>query len=589
MNNGEYWAKRAEVREAISYTNGLEAIAALKREYEKAAASIRKDINDYYQRFADENGISYADAVKYMSRPEAREWQDTVEGYLTEIQNCKDPVMQERLMQEYDARAYNSRITRYDALIGGIEMDTNRLFVKANERFRELLGDTYEDGYYRTMYDIGTRLGYSGDFARINADIIENTLTYPWSGANFSDRLWKNKTALVDTVRETLTQGMIRGDSIKNMSKAIADKLGQSYSNAERLVRTETSHIHNTAEIDAYTAACFEEYEFRASIGERTCKTCGDMEGKRFKISERKNGVNFPPLHPNCRCTTVGIDPFDEDEPLLEEGEQEELTFEEWTQKYLEEQEQALTTEMQQKYPDGNQTKLLNEGGKAVDKFAGSGIIKENGLLSEFVDAKTSDEAKFYAHEVLGLKEHEYDHFNLDLANMVNREIARAYDVFGDIAASGLLDGVDVLLGKEDWNAGYNRRTHILLLKDVSSDDVLEKMSENAQLQFNGGAWSTSVVEHSIRHELGHAIGYMLADNEHSKQISQIRTNIMEQVGISEWKRESSAEIIKKAGEYISYYALASDNEMISESIAEYLAGNPRRVAKAVVDILLGR
>ncbi len=97
-------------------------------------------------------------------------------------------------------------------------------------------------------------------------------LTYPWSGANFSDRLWKNKTALVDTVRETLTQGMIRGDSIKDMSKAIADKLGQSYSNAERLVRTETSHIHNTAEIDAYNAAGFEEYEFRASIGERTCK-----------------------------------------------------------------------------------------------------------------------------------------------------------------------------------------------------------------------------------------------------------------------------------------------------------------------------
>lgn len=305
-------------------------------------SQIRREINDFYRRYADEYGLTYEQAAREMSRADLQEWRGTVGDYIEQIRREPNPQVRERLMREYDARSYNSRISRLDGLCGNIEMNVNNLYARADEQFRQLLGEEYTGGYYRAMYDLQTRLGYNGQFSTISREMVENTLAYPWSGANFSDRLWRNKTALVDTIRETLTQGMIRGDNIRDMSRAVADKLNSSFRNAERLVRTETSHIHNTAEIAAYEAAGYEEYEFMASLGERTCEVCGGLDGQHFKISEKQFGVNFPPVHPNCRCTTVGWEP---EEKELPEGEQrEELSYEEWYGKYVEGREEGQIT-----------------------------------------------------------------------------------------------------------------------------------------------------------------------------------------------------------------------------------------------------
>lgn len=143
---------------------------------------------------------------------------------------------------------------------------------------------------------------------------------------------------------------MIRGDNIRDMTRAVADKLNASYRNAERLVRTETSHIHNTAEITAYEAAGYEEYEFMASLGERTCEVCGGLDGQHFKIADIQYGVNFPPVHPNCHCTTIGYDPEeDEDErKAIEEGHGDGfLSYDEWYEKYVEGRGQEQITEHQ--------------------------------------------------------------------------------------------------------------------------------------------------------------------------------------------------------------------------------------------------
>ena len=262
---------------------------------------------------------------------ELLEWRTSVEGYIEEIRREKDPAVRERLMQEYDARAYGSRITRLESLNGSIDTELSRLYARANEQFRQLLGENYTDGYYQAIYDIQSRYGYSSAFATVNSKVVENALTYPWSGANFSDRLWKHKFELLNQLRETLTTGLIRGESVQDMSKRLAERMNASRSNALRLIRTESSHIHNTAELDAYKACGFEEYEYMASFGERTCDVCGGLDGQRFKLSDKQPGVNFPPLHPNCRCTTVAVDPDDD----LEDLKSGELDYEQWYQKYV--------------------------------------------------------------------------------------------------------------------------------------------------------------------------------------------------------------------------------------------------------------
>ena len=83
-----------------------------------------------------------------------------------------------------------------------------------------------------------------------------------------------------------------------------------------------------------------------ASFGERTCEVCGGLDGQRFKLTDIQYGVNFPPVHPNCRCTTVGWDEADE-AAELESAEQEALTYDEWYAKYVDGREPVQIAEHQ--------------------------------------------------------------------------------------------------------------------------------------------------------------------------------------------------------------------------------------------------
>jgi SPP1 gp7 family putative phage head morphogenesis protein len=51
---------------------------------------------------------------------------------------------------------------------------------------------------------------------------------------------------------------------------------------------------------------------FFATLDDKTCPVCGNMDGKVIKIKGSVIGKNLPPLHRGCRCTTVPY--FDDDD-----------------------------------------------------------------------------------------------------------------------------------------------------------------------------------------------------------------------------------------------------------------------------------
>jgi uncharacterized protein with gpF-like domain len=51
------------------------------------------------------------------------------------------------------------------------------------------------------------------------------------------------------------------------------------------------------------------KYMFLAALDKRTCKKCGNLDGETFNISDAKVGMNYPPMHEGCRCTTIKLVP----------------------------------------------------------------------------------------------------------------------------------------------------------------------------------------------------------------------------------------------------------------------------------------
>lgn len=47
------------------------------------------------------------------------------------------------------------------------------------------------------------------------------------------------------------------------------------------------------------------KYIFVATLDKETCSICGKLDGKEFDESDKKIGVNYPPMHEGCRCVTI--------------------------------------------------------------------------------------------------------------------------------------------------------------------------------------------------------------------------------------------------------------------------------------------
>lgn len=63
--------------------------------------------------------------------------------------------------------------------------------------------------------------------------------------------------------------------------------------------------------------AAVTEYEFVCTGDGETCDICRGLSSERFKIAERVSGLNFPPMHPWCRCF---FDPVIPEKKMLTSG-----------------------------------------------------------------------------------------------------------------------------------------------------------------------------------------------------------------------------------------------------------------------------
>ena len=55
------------------------------------------------------------------------------------------------------------------------------------------------------------------------------------------------------------------------------------------------------AQLDSLRRNGFKEYEYIAN--KNCCKICAELNGKHFKTSALKIGVNAPPMHEGCTCS----------------------------------------------------------------------------------------------------------------------------------------------------------------------------------------------------------------------------------------------------------------------------------------------
>ena len=327
----DYWIKQAEARLLSAERNADKLTKELFGFYQQAASDIEKDINNLFAKYAKDNKLSYAEAQKLLSGKEYSVWRMGIEDYVKGSVGSKDP----RILIELNTLAAKSRISRHEGLLADIYTHMIDLADIQNTKLTSHLSRIVTETYYKTGFDIqnGMKLGWN--IARIDEKAVKAVLEFPWSGKRYSDRIWENTDRLAAVTRQELAIGFIRGDSNQQIARTIAEKMDASYGNAFRLAVTETNYAANQGELLSYKENGIELYEYVAELDGVTSMLCLSLNSAKFKIEDATPGINYPPMHPNCRSTTVAYFKQDFERNKSTESISRDLGYKEWQEKFI--------------------------------------------------------------------------------------------------------------------------------------------------------------------------------------------------------------------------------------------------------------
>lgn len=376
MTSEQYWDERALIRLNDVEIQSDEYIKRIKKIYTRANRDIKKQIANIYKNYSKETGLDIQTLKTLLSKKETDKFWKSLEG---------------KGLKQYVLDNYKARINRLEQLQG-------QLYARAKEIYGDELSNVYghyraviNESYNKTIYDTQIGTGYDFSFNKLDDKTINAVLNAKWHGGNYSTRIWGNTNILADRLSEILGGALISG---QGMSKTIMEvqnafNVGKYY--AERLVRTETNHFNAEAEALAYEELGVKKYVFVATLDNRTSEKCQNHDGKVYDFKDKKTGVNYPPLHPNCRSTTRGY-LGEEEEKMLKRraknpitGETEiidNISYNEWRKKYAD----ADSIEKIDYNSVLNQEHTIVNGKNIVGQFKTEETDREDGGINRIMD-----------------------------------------------------------------------------------------------------------------------------------------------------------------------------------------------------------
>ena len=357
QKNRDYWEERQVKREAKAFTT----IQDVEKEYQialsKAKQDIIKEISRITTTYMNDNILNYNEALKHLKGDDYKVWKKDLHDYMKEYNKLlkNAPLQAQKLYLEIETLSAKSRISRLDSLKTQIDMELIKVSSDVESATKNTLSSIYRDTYTEVTKDLGINV-------IVSPEKIKTVLDRPWSGANFSERLWTNTDKLARTVKQEIVNGMIQGINLQTMTKRVSERFETAKKNdVERLLRTEVNYTLNQATLASYIEAGIEKYEFIAVLDSRTSQICSELHGEIFEIKNVAVGLNYPPMHPRCRSTTKPIIDY---ESLIKQGREE-----------IEKNNYILD--------DSNNEPLTNDKNKSINEFKEASSIKEANEFAE--------------------------------------------------------------------------------------------------------------------------------------------------------------------------------------------------------------
>lgn len=213
-----------------------------------------------------------------------------------------------------------AEMTKYNRLVGMFDILASEIKTMTGETktlVNRLGGDVYNESYFQTGYAIESSVNARLRFVVLRTEDIIASVQNPISGLTLNDRLAKNKAEIIAKTKESITQGLIKGDSYKDMSDRLKDVYEGDVKKAIRVVRTEAHRNTQQGILAAGDHAAELGIKmvkvWDAALDDKTRDDHRDMDGVKVKTDEDFDlpdgssgpgpGMTGEPQQDcNCRC-----------------------------------------------------------------------------------------------------------------------------------------------------------------------------------------------------------------------------------------------------------------------------------------------
>lgn len=297
----EYSSKRQKELWDNLEKDEAKLIEKLTQFYKEESHKLGKEIAEYFARYGKDNVIEYRSLLARLSSVDRKLLYERFDDFIEKYPQYKHLT---------DVRKSIYKLTRLEGLNESIKLQQLEIGAKEVDRLHDYLVDLYGDTYY----EMADSMGFGRTMLSFDKESAELLINKKWTQQkDYSDRIWENKSKLISYLTNDFKTSIIRGDSFNRVVKQMSERfVNRSRADIKRIVRTEGTRINNEAMMKTFDdSKLYDEYEYVAVIDRKTSDVCKDLDGEIFKLKDREVGINFPPMHVNCRSSFSVVIPDD--------------------------------------------------------------------------------------------------------------------------------------------------------------------------------------------------------------------------------------------------------------------------------------
>lgn len=296
-----YWHSRQTLADAAMEKDERALSLRVHNAYESELRRLNREIAEYYQRYGENGVLEYRRLMETMDHKDRE----------LLIRDCDEFLRQHPDMQSIvDVRKSIYQLNRLE----GLQASARLHLYQATGDVVQRIDNHIVRQSLRGANTAAEAMGFGRSFYSMDSDAVRRFVDTVWTGdTSYSQRIWDNTETLASYVAQDMSKALARGDSYQRIAKALEKRfVDVPQSSLMRLVYTEGTYVSRMAQVEELKREGFDSYTIEVVHDERACEECEGVNGSTFRFEDMQVGVNFPPLHPYCRCQIApAVDDWD--------------------------------------------------------------------------------------------------------------------------------------------------------------------------------------------------------------------------------------------------------------------------------------